>query len=233
MLRKHMFEKEVMMKNKIKQYLMDEFETSYHCSATPESVMEKTDFFNNKPFIFLSTPFYKKEFISSLFSVALLIIVVITLAISNNILFSTINKIKDYKQKYMQYSEYLLTEEDREFINIYTDRTLDASVFSVSLDSYLDLVIYKGYNYDNYYQSENVYFYKIIQKKPLNENIQYLINLTIICDDVNHQVSNNDKIGVLKTTLSSDNNESIDNIVVTVINHNVTSNYEINILNNL
>lgn len=221
------------MKNKFKQYLMDDFETSYHCSVTPESVMKKTDFFNNKTLIILNTPFYKKQFISSLFSVALLVIVTITLAISNNILFSTINKIKDYKQKYMQYSEYLLTEEDMLYMKTEVDKIMEESVFSVSLDSYLDLVIYKGYNYDNYYQCENVYFYKIIQKKPLNENTQYSINLTIICDDVIHQVNNNDKIGVLKTTLSSDNNESIDNIVVTVINHNVTSNYEINILNNL
>lgn len=232
-MRKHMFEEEVMMKNKFKKYLLEDFENSYQCNVTPESVMEKSNFFKNKNFIYISTPFYKKEFISSLISIVLILVIGITLTISNNKLLSTVQKINDYNEQYVNENIYSLTTEDRKFTDAYTDKTLDDFVFSVSLDSYFDLVIYKGYNYDNFCKSENVYFYKIVQKKAINKNKSYQLDLTIICNNLTEKINENNKLGILYITPIKYDSESTDNIIVTVINHNVTSKYEINILNSL
>lgn len=221
------------MKNKLKKYLLEDFENSYQCNVTPESVMEKSNFFKNKNFIYISTPFYKKEFISSLISIVLILVIGITLTISNNKLLSTVQKINDYNEQYVNENIYSLTAEDRKFTDAYTDKTLDDFVFSVSLDSYFDLVIYKGYNYDNFCKSENVYFYKIVQKKAINKNKSYQLDLTIICNNLTEKINENNKLGILYITPIKYDSESIDNIIVTVINHNVTSKYEINILNSL
>lgn len=106
-------------------------------------------------------------------------------------------------------------------------------MFSISLDSYLDLVIYKGYNYSKYTSDENYYFYKIVQKRTFSESDDYTIDLKIICDDIEHQISDNNRLGLLSTIISRDGVSLVDNIIIKVINHNVTSKYEINLLKDL
>lgn len=221
------------MKNKLKDYLLEDFECSYHCTVTPEKIMEKTNFFKEKNNIIIVTPYYKREFISSLITIALLVVISITLTCGNYKLNTIINNTDDYKKIYLESINYKLTDEDREFINSYADKTLDNFVFSISLDSYLDLVIYKGYSSLVHYNSENYYFYKIVQKKEINESDDYTIDLKIICDDIEHQISDNNRLGLLSTILSQDSGNLVDNIIIKVINHNVTSNYEINLLRDL
>lgn len=233
-MRKHMFEEEVMMKNKFKKNLLEDFENSYQCNVTPESVIEKSNFFKNKNFIYISTPFYKKEFISSLISIALILVIGITLTISNNKLLSTVQKINDYNETInKEGSIYSLTKDDMAYMETKIDKVLTEFVFSVSLDSYLDLVIYKGYNYEDFCKSENVYFYKIVKRREFNESKKYQLDLTIICNNLTEQINENNKLGILYIAPIKYDSESIDNIIVTVINHNVTSKYEINILNSL
>lgn len=217
------------MRNKLKKYLLNEFEESYKCNVTPEQIMEKTDFFKKVNLVYYKYPSFKKGFLITSCMIMLLLFVVATLAISNNKLSTTISRWDDLKDIY---SSYELKHEDLEYMNTFCERVNDQSVYIVPIDQNYDLIVYKGYLAENRTIKTNIYFYKIVVKSSLGLSNIRNNRLMIKCNNTTKVITENNLIGILTTT-SYNNDNSYDDIQISITRDGFEKDYVLSILNSL
>lgn len=223
-----MLEKEEMMKKKLKKYLLNDFNDSYHCEIKPESIIEKTEFFKKVNIVNSNNPFFRKAFALSSFISLMLIFVVTVLAVSNNRLATTISNWDDLTKFSTSYEP---TSQDLAYFQNNCEKLNPSLMYIVPIDNRFDLVVYKGYQYVEHIKVCNVYFYKIVLKK--NANIENEVNdLIIKCDNTTKIVNENNTIGILTTTLV-DSEQLFDDIKITIINQDIQKDYVLSILNSL
>lgn len=217
------------MRNKLKKYLLNEFEESYKCNVTPEQIMEKTDFFKKVNLVYYNRPTYRKGFLIASCMVMLLLFVVATLAISNNKLSTTISRWDDLKDIY---SSYDLTTSDLQFLNGNSEKVYKNSLYSLLIDQNYDLIVYKGYKYVEHQKAENIYFYKIVVKSSLGLSNIRNNKLIIKCNNTTKVITENNLIGILTTT-SYNNDNSYDDIQISITRDGFEKDYVLSILNSL
>lgn len=218
-----------MMRNKLKKYLLNEFEESYKCNVTPEQIMEKTDFFKKVNLVYYKYPSFKKGFLITSCMIMLLLFVVATLAISNNKLSTTISRWDDLKDIY---SSYDLTTSDKSFINDNCEKVNKSTLYSLLIDQNYDLIVYKGYLEQDRTRTTNIYFYKIVVKSSLGLSNIRNNKLMIKCNNTTKVITENNLIGILTTT-SYHNDNSYDDIQISITRDGFEKDYVLSILNSL
>lgn len=217
------------MKKKLKKYLLRDLEESYYCNVTPESIIEKTDFFNKVNIVSYNHRYYRKAVLISSCMTIMLLFVVTILAISNNRLSSTISAWDDLTGFNSSYEP---TANDLKYINNNCYKRKNNFNYIISIDKNFDLVVYKGYKSDEHRAINNIYFYKIVLKNELEEVDTHNIDLSIICEGETHVINENNSLGILTIRKISDE-ILFDDISITIINNKIEKDYVLSILNSL
>lgn len=217
------------MKKKLKKYLLRDLEESYYCNVTPESIIEKTDFFNKVNIVSYNHRYYRKALLASSCLTIMLLFVVTLLAVSNNRLSSTISAWDDLTGFNSSYEP---TTNDLKYIESNCEKWNENLSYIIPIDDRFYLVVYKGYLSNEHIMVNNIYFYKIVLKNELEEVDTHNIDLSIICEGVTHIINENNTLGILTVRKISDE-ILFDDISITIINNKIEKDYVLSILNSL
>ena len=164
--------------------------------------------------------FYQRAFRSTAIFAATLIIVISILTIN-------VTRLNDEKKlwsdKTDSQSVYTsLTDSELKYMNENIDKIYEHSIFQVMINDHIQLKIYKGTSTINHDESNNIYFYKIV------DSHEVICGLTLKCNDKTISVTNDNVFGIL-TVIISNNSTMYDSFVVIASYGSTSVKYQVSV----